>query len=123
MRIPTFRLSVIAGSLTRITQGAQPFLLPLMLQLGFGMSAGGQRLDHHRRRDRLAGDEVAGAAHRCRRFGFRNSLIVNGLIASAGYAVCGLFRPGWPMPGDLRGAGGLRLLHVVPVHRLQHHRL
>ena len=38
MRVPTFRLSVIAGSLTRITQGAQPFLLPLMLQLGFGMT-------------------------------------------------------------------------------------
>ena len=33
MRIPTFRLSVIAGSLTRITQGALPFLLPLMLQV------------------------------------------------------------------------------------------
>ncbi|MDB5460094.1 MAG: transporter, partial [Caulobacteraceae bacterium] len=39
MRVPTFRLSLIGGSLTRITQGAQPFLLPLMLQLGFGMSA------------------------------------------------------------------------------------
>ncbi|MGP0818160.1 MFS transporter, partial [Escherichia coli] len=39
MRVPTFRLSVIAGSLTRITQGAQPFLLPLMLQLGFGLTA------------------------------------------------------------------------------------
>ncbi len=39
MRIPTFRLSVIAGSLTRITQGAQPFLLPLMMQLGFGLTA------------------------------------------------------------------------------------
>jgi hypothetical protein len=29
----TFRLSVIAGSITRVTQGAQPFLLPLMMQL------------------------------------------------------------------------------------------
>ena len=32
-------VSVIGGSLTRITQGAQPFLLPMMLQLGFGMTA------------------------------------------------------------------------------------
>ncbi len=39
MRIQTFRVSMIAGSLSRITQGAQPFLLPLMMQLGFGMSA------------------------------------------------------------------------------------
>ena len=96
MRVPTFRLSVIAGSLTRITQGAQPFLLPLMLQLGFGMSAA------------TSGSiTIAGAIGslgmkwlapgRLRRFGFRNSLIVNGLIATAGYAVCGPFRPAWPV--------------------------
>ena len=95
MRVPTFRLSVIAGSLTRITQGAQPFLLPLMFQLGFGMSAA------------LSGSiTIAGAIgsfamkslapRLLRRFGFRNSMIVNGLISSAGYTVCGLFRPSWP---------------------------
>ena len=39
MRIPTFRLSVICGSLSRIAVGAMPFLLPMMLQLGFGLSA------------------------------------------------------------------------------------
>jgi MFS family permease len=33
LRFPTFRLAFIGGSLARITQGAQPFLLPLMLQL------------------------------------------------------------------------------------------
>ncbi len=96
MRIPTFRLSVIAGSLTRITQGAQPFLLPLMLQLGFGMSAAAS-----------GSITIAGAIGSLgmkwlapgvlRRFGFRASLIVNGLIGAVGYAVCGLFRPGWPI--------------------------
>jgi MFS family permease len=30
-----------------------------------------------------------------KRFGFRDSLIVGGLLASAGYAVCGFFRPQW----------------------------
>ena len=39
MLIPTFRLSVICGSLSRIAVGAMPFLLPMMLQLGFGLSA------------------------------------------------------------------------------------
>ncbi len=39
MRFTTFRLSVVAGSLTRITAGSVPFLLPLMMQLGFGLSA------------------------------------------------------------------------------------
>ena len=39
MLIPTFRLSVICGSLSRIAVGAMPFLLPMMFQLGFGLSA------------------------------------------------------------------------------------
>lgn len=96
MRIATFRLSVIGGSLTRITQGAQPFLLPMMLQLGFGMSAAAS-----------GSITIAGAIGSLgmkwlapgalKRFGFRSSLIVNGLIASAGYAVCGFFRPTWPV--------------------------
>jgi EmrB/QacA subfamily drug resistance transporter len=96
MRVPTFRLSVIAGSLTRITQGAQPFLLPLMFQLGFGMTAAASGTI-----------TIAGAfgslamkwlAPRVlRRFGFRASMVVNGLIASAGYAACGFFRPSWPI--------------------------
>ncbi|KPF43655.1 MFS transporter [Rhizobium sp. AAP43] len=35
----SFRASIIGGTLFRIAAGATPFLLPLMLQLGFGMSA------------------------------------------------------------------------------------
>ena len=34
--LPTFRLGVTGGTLFRIGVGATPFLLPLMLQLGFG---------------------------------------------------------------------------------------
>jgi EmrB/QacA subfamily drug resistance transporter len=97
MHIPSFRLSVIAGSLTRITQGGQPFLLPLMLQLGFGLSAaasGGITVA-----TAIGSLAMKGLAPGVlRRFGFRNSLIVNGLLASFGYAVCGFFRPFWPTP-------------------------
>lgn len=39
LRIPTFHASTVAGSLFRAGAGALPFLLPLTLQLGFGMSA------------------------------------------------------------------------------------
>ncbi|MBR0556878.1 DHA2 family efflux MFS transporter permease subunit [Ciceribacter sp. L1K23] len=35
---PAFRASVTAGSVFRIAAGAIPFLMPLMLQLGFGMT-------------------------------------------------------------------------------------
>jgi EmrB/QacA subfamily drug resistance transporter len=96
MKVPSFGTSVIAGSLTRITQGAQPFLLPLLFQLGFGLSAA------------KAGQLVIAAAvgsmamkafapRVLRRFGFRASLIVNGIIATVGYALCAAFRPDWPL--------------------------
>jgi EmrB/QacA subfamily drug resistance transporter len=95
MAVPSFRLSVIGGSLTRITQGAQPFLLPLMLQLGFGMTAAASgTITIAGAIGSLAMKSLAPRI--LRRFGFRNSMIVGGLAASAGYAVCGLFRPGWP---------------------------
>ena len=38
MKIPTFRISVVGGFLFRIGIGAIPFLLPLMLQIGFGLN-------------------------------------------------------------------------------------
>ena len=96
MRVPSFKESVMAGSLTRITQGAQPFLLPLMLQLQFGLSAAS------------AGGIViatalgsmlmkATAGKILKRYGFRNSLTVIGWISTLGYALCAFFRPDWPI--------------------------
>src|SRR5258706_7433471 len=38
LALPTFHTGVIAGSLFRIGVGATPFLLPLLLQIGFGMN-------------------------------------------------------------------------------------
>ena len=96
MRIATFRLSVIGGSLTRITQGAQPFLLPLMFQLGFGMTAAESgTITIAGAIGSLGMKWLAPAA--LKRFGFRSALVVNGLIASGGYAVCAAFRPSWPV--------------------------
>ena len=37
--IPTFRASMLGALLFRTAIGATPFLLPLMLQAGFGLSA------------------------------------------------------------------------------------
>ena len=39
MRITTFRASVLGGALFRIGAGATPFLLPLLFQVGFGLTA------------------------------------------------------------------------------------
>lgn len=38
MRVRSFRVALLWGGLTRIGMNAVPFLLPLMLQLGFGLS-------------------------------------------------------------------------------------
>ncbi len=38
LALPTFRISMVAGTLFRVSVGALPFLLPLMLQYGFGMT-------------------------------------------------------------------------------------
>jgi len=96
LRDPTFRLSVIAGSITRITQGAQPFLLPLMMQVGLGFSAA--RSGTITVATAIGSLAMKSFAPRVlRRFGFRRALICNGFIATAGYAMCGFFGPGWPV--------------------------
>jgi EmrB/QacA subfamily drug resistance transporter len=92
-----FRLSVIAGSLTRITQGSLPFLLPLMMQLGFGLSAATSGTITVA--TAIGSLAMKGLAPRIlKRFGFRNMLVVNGLLGTLGYAICGTFRPSWPLP-------------------------
>ena len=39
MRLPSFRASLVGGTFVRIAFGAQPFLLPLLLQVALGWSA------------------------------------------------------------------------------------
>jgi EmrB/QacA subfamily drug resistance transporter len=98
LSIPTFGLSVLAGSLTRITAGAMPFLLPLMMQLGFGMSPAQSGMITFAS---AAGALVmrATASRVLRRFGFRGTMVWNGLIATGFVAVFAAFRPGWPIWG------------------------
>jgi EmrB/QacA subfamily drug resistance transporter len=39
LTVPTFSVTIVTGSLTRIGIGAVPYLMPLMFQIGFGLSA------------------------------------------------------------------------------------
>ena len=96
MRTQTFGISVISGSLTRITGGALPFLLPMMMQVGFGYSAVRSGL--------ITFTTAMGSflmktvtTPILRRFGFRDTLVWNGAIASVFLAVCAAFRHSWPM--------------------------
>jgi MFS family permease len=95
LHVPTFGASVIGGFLFRIGIGAIPFLLPLMLQAGFGLSAFNSGL--------LTFAAAAGAmamkataAPILRLFGFKRVLIVNALISSAFIAASGLFQATTP---------------------------
>src|SRR6476659_8215207 len=95
LRLPTYRAGVFGGSLFRIGIGATPFLLPLMLQLGFGLSPVHSGL--------LTFVSAIGAmfmktlaATVLKRFGFRRVLVANALFASALLASFGLFRPHTP---------------------------
>jgi EmrB/QacA subfamily drug resistance transporter len=94
-RIPTFFVGVAGGSLFRIGVGATPFLLSLLLQVGFGLSALNSGLIT------FAGAMGAllmkpTAAPIIRAFGFRRVLIANAIIASAFLFVVALFRPETP---------------------------
>lgn len=98
LRIPSFGLSVAAGNLIRIAQGAQPFLLALMLQTGFHLSAASAGV--------IAMAGAVGAivmkplAPRIiGHFGYRNSLSVAGVISSIGYAALAFWQEGWPISG------------------------
>ena len=92
---PTFRVSVLGGSIFRIGIGAVPFLLPLMLQLGFGLTPFASGL--------LTFAASAGAllmkttaATILRHVGFRRVLIVNGLVSAAFLGAIGLLQPTTP---------------------------
>jgi len=94
-RIPTFLVSTLAGTMFRIGVGAVPFLLPLMLQLGFGKSAAESGLVTFAS---SAGAIVMkpAAMIALRKFGFRDTLLVNTVISAALLAVCAAFRPTAP---------------------------
>ncbi|MDH6152072.1 EmrB/QacA subfamily drug resistance transporter [Paraburkholderia sp. WSM4179] len=95
LRIPSFHASVIGGSLFRIGLGAVPFLLPLALQEGLGMTAF--------RAGAITCASAFGsifmktvASRILERFGFRTVLMVNAACAGLAIAVYGLFFPGTP---------------------------
>jgi EmrB/QacA subfamily drug resistance transporter len=96
MRIETFRMSVMCGSLSRIAVGALPFLLPMMLQLGFGMSAVQSGLITFVNSVGSMLMRVC-APYFLRLLGFRTVLTWVGLLATLILALTAAFRPSWPL--------------------------
>ncbi len=95
LRLPCFRVALSAMMLFRTGIGAIPFLLPLMLQVGFGNSAAKSGLITFAS---SAGALVMKPATQTalRRFGFRDTLVWNGVISAVMVGICAAFRPTWP---------------------------
>jgi EmrB/QacA subfamily drug resistance transporter len=95
MRLPCFGVALSAMMLFRTGIGAIPFLLPLMLQVGFGDSAVESGM--------ITFASSAGALvmkpatqRTLRAFGFRDTLVWNGLLSAIMIGLCAAFRPTWP---------------------------
>ncbi|MEP6972330.1 MAG: MFS transporter [Betaproteobacteria bacterium] len=95
LRFRTFRTNVVGATTLRFAIGAAPFMLPLMLQLGFGLSplVSGS-LTVATAVGALATRAVMKPA--IQRFGFRNLLLVATVLGGLLYMSYGLFRPTTP---------------------------
>ncbi|WP_157534492.1 MFS transporter [Hydrocarboniphaga effusa] len=120
MRVATFRVSVTGGSLFRIGVGAFSVLLPMMLQLGFGLSA--LQSGSITFASAVGGLLMKTIAQRLtRRFGFRDLLIRNTLICGCALVLCGWLRPSLPyalMIGFLVLTGFFRSLQFTCVNAM-----
>jgi len=122
MRIPTYAAATIGGFLFRMGMGALPFLLPLMLQIGFGLSALSSGL--------LTFASAAGAMTMklgvnsiIRAFGFRAVMCGNAVISAGflfGYA---FFKPATPhlvIFLSLLAGGFFRSLQMTSINSLSY---
>ena len=89
-RLPTFRASVAGGFMFRLGIGALPFLLPLMLQVGFGLTPFQSGMITFASALGAMGMKIAARAV-LRIFGFRTVLIANALISACFLAAIAAF--------------------------------
>ncbi len=119
-RLPTFFASVIGGFVFRLGIGALPFLLPLMLQVGFGMSPFQSDLVTFASALGAMGMKWATASI-LRRFGFRTVLVVNSVISAALLGVCATFTqttPATVMVALLLVGGFFRSLQFTSINTI-----
>jgi len=96
LRLPTMRASILGGFLFRLGIGSLPFLLPLLMQVGFGLSPFHSGLVTFGTAAGAMGMKTL-AARIIRTFGFRNLMTVNAVISSIFLAACALFTVTTPL--------------------------
>jgi EmrB/QacA subfamily drug resistance transporter len=120
LRLPTFRASVVGGFLFRLGIGALPFLLPLLLQIGFHLSPFQSGLITFT--SALGSFFMkAAVASVLARFGYRNVLLYNAIISSGFLFACATFVPGmpfWAMILILLSGGFFRSLQFTSINTI-----
>jgi EmrB/QacA subfamily drug resistance transporter len=96
LRLPTMRASIVGGFLFRLGIGALPFLLPLLMQVGFGLSPFRSGLVTFASAVGAMGMKTL-AARIIRTFGFRNLMTINAVVSSLFLAACALFTVTTPL--------------------------
>jgi EmrB/QacA subfamily drug resistance transporter len=94
--LSTMRAAIIGGFLFRMGIGALPFLLPLLMQAGFGLSPFRSGLVTFSSAVGAMGMKTL-AARIIRTFGFRNMMAINALISAVFLAACALFTVTTPL--------------------------
>jgi MFS family permease len=96
LRLPTLRASIIGGFMFRLGIGALPFLLPLLMQVGFGLSPFQSGMVTFASAVGAMGMKTL-AARIIRTFGFRNMMTINAAVSSVFLAACALFTVTTPL--------------------------
>jgi MFS family permease len=96
LNLATLRASIIGGFMFRLGIGAMPFLLPLLMQVGFGLSPFQSGLVTFASAVGAMGMKTL-AARIIRSFGFRNLMTVNAVVSSLFLAACALFTAATPL--------------------------
>ena len=119
-KFATFRASIFGGFMFRLGIGALPFLLPLLLQIGFGLTPFQSGLITF---TGAVGSIFmkAAVAGVLKRFGYRPVLVYNSLISAAFLAACASFLPGIPfaaMIAILLAGGFFRSLQFTAINTI-----
>ncbi len=119
-KLPTFRASIFGGFLFRLGIGALPFLLPLLLQIGFDLTPfqSGLITFTSALGSMFMKAAVAGVL---RQFGYRTVLIYNAVLSAAFLAACASFIPGMPFAAMiviLLSGGFFRSLQFTAVNTI-----
>lgn len=120
LRVATFRVSVGAGSLFRIGVGAVPLLLPLMLQIGFGMTPLQSGLTTFVAAVGAMAMKAT-AAPILDRFGFKRVLVFNALVGAGFIALNASYSPATPIAlilGLLLVGGYFRSLQFTGINAI-----